>query len=112
LSGSSNRRGASIPYGAESEGLAVELASNAASAEALLSAAEERALSDRSLNAALLDLSARILQECHSGPGKMNMAAIARGIGLSRERVRQIEERAREKVRKAMELGFAMQSTR
>lgn len=100
--------GRDLPCGFDAEGHGAELACAGPTPEALVAEAEERDVSMQSLHAALdalPDRERRILQERYLGEETGSLASIGRGMGLSRERVRQLEHEAQAKMRHAIALS-------
>jgi RNA polymerase sigma-32 factor len=80
-------------------------ASDVESPESLVAAAEEHRTSEAALQCALELLNQRerrIVEERYLTDNSASLASLGRELGLSRERVRQIEHRAQDKMRDAM----------
>ncbi len=95
--------GRDVPYGTELK--AVELPSMTPSPEDLLITARENEWSAQAVEQALGILTTRerqILEQRYLGPKTTSLASIGREMGLSRERVRQIEHQAHAKMRHAV----------
>lgn len=91
--------GRDVPCGPEEPGADTE------SPEALVAAAEEQQSSGQALHGALALLNSRerrIVEERYLTETSASLASLGRELGLSRERVRQIEHRAQDKMRDAM----------
>lgn len=87
------------------DGVVIELASNLDTPEEATSKKEAQALNERSIHDALDRLEARerlIIEKRLLNEDRETLADIGRRLGLSRERVRQLELRAREKLRIAL----------
>lgn len=92
--------GRDVPCGPEEPNLDGE-----ESPEALVAAAEEQHASGTALHTALALLNQRerrIVEERYLTESSASLASLGRELGLSRERVRQIEHRAQDKMRDAM----------
>ena len=100
--------GRDVVCGFDQDGHGAEIASPAATPEAIFGEAEEREVFLNSMRVALDALSdreRRILQERYLEEETGSLAAIGRGMGLSRERVRQLEHEAQEKMRHAIAMS-------
>jgi RNA polymerase sigma-32 factor len=88
-----------------------ELVADAPSPEALVADAEERRQSVLAIRSALEQLSERerrILHKRRLAEDPATLASLGCELGLSRERVRQIERQAESKVRRAIEAMASM----
>jgi RNA polymerase sigma-32 factor len=97
--------GRDIPCGSDAEGRALDLPEDGPSPEAMVADNEERERSVEVVRDALHRLSNRerhIVQERYFGADSTSLASIGRGMGLSRERVRQLEHQAQAKLRDAI----------
>jgi RNA polymerase sigma-32 factor len=97
--------GRDIPCGFDPEGRAMDLPSEGPSPEVLVAETEEREWSMNAVNEAMRTLSRRerhILQKRYLTEESSSLASIGRGMGLSRERVRQLEHQAQAKMREAI----------
>jgi RNA polymerase sigma-32 factor len=97
--------GRDIPCGFDPEGRAMEIVSEEPSPESIVAEAEEREWSMRAVRCAMSNLSKRerhILQKRYLTEETTSLASIGRGMGLSRERVRQLEHQAQTKMRHAI----------
>lgn len=100
--------GRDIACGSDFENRSLDLRCELPSPEAVVADVEQRDRSAASLQRALRSLSMRereiVKQRCltESAP---SLAAIGRDLGLSRERVRQIEQRAHTKLRQALSVA-------
>lgn len=95
--------GRDVPCGFDGDG--DDIASVGASPEALFAETEEREVFLRSVQDALkklTDRERRILEARYRSDETGSLAAIGRGMGLSRERVRQLEHQAYAKMRHAI----------
>jgi RNA polymerase sigma-32 factor len=102
--------GRDIPCGYDPEGRAVDVASGGPSPEVEVAEAEERAWSMNAVKGAMQTLSEReqhILQMRYLTDETNSLASIGRGMGLSRERVRQLEHQAQAKMRNAIMASVA-----
>jgi RNA polymerase sigma-32 factor len=93
--------GRDVPCGPEEPGIDADIESP----EALVAAAEEQHASGAALHGALSLLNQRerrIVEERYLTESSASLASLGRELGLSRERVRQIEHRAQDKMRDAM----------
>ena len=91
--------GRDVPCGPEEPDFDIE------SPESLVAAAEEQRSSGAALSSALELLNQRerrIVEERYLTENSASLASLGRELGLSRERVRQIEHRAQDKMRDAM----------
>ncbi|HEX2677095.1 MAG TPA: sigma-70 family RNA polymerase sigma factor [Polyangiales bacterium] len=87
------------------DGRGVDVPSDAPSPELMLASAEEQSHSVSALQRGMCALTARersILERRYFSDEGSSFASIGRELGLSRERVRQIEHRAQDKLRDAM----------
>jgi RNA polymerase sigma-32 factor len=94
-----------LPYGTAGEDGYVELAAETSSPEAIVSKAEDQRVSLELVSHALSRLdprARRILQQRHLGQTPSSLAALSEEFGISRERVRQLEVRAKADVRSAI----------
>jgi RNA polymerase sigma-32 factor len=94
--------GRDIACGFDPEGRALDLPSEGPSPEALVAETEEREWSLNAVHGAMRGLSKRerhILKERYLTEESSSLASIGRGMGLSRERVRQLEHQAQAKMR-------------
>jgi len=97
--------GRDVPCSHEPYGQCHEPVSEAPSPESIVADAEEREACIRSVNEALRTLTPReraILQSRYLEGESTTLASIGRGLGLSRERVRQLEHDAQHKMRAAI----------
>lgn len=97
--------GRDVPCGADADGRTFELTSDAPSPETVVAETEDRARSVRRLHLAMNELPARerhILNRRYLVEEDNSLASIGRGMGLSRERVRQLEHQAQGRVRDAL----------
>lgn len=94
-----------VPLGGGDDRRPVDLPDAAPSPEDMVAEAEERARTRDALDRALDSLSTRerrILRERYLGDAGESLASVGRGLGLSRERVRQLERLAQAKLRGAV----------
>lgn len=94
-----------VPYGVAADGCECELPSEDASPEGELAQAEELALRRRKISRGLALLDPRdrwIVEQCYLGGDVVSVASVARKLGLSRERVRQLNVRACKRMRHAV----------
>jgi RNA polymerase sigma-32 factor len=99
--------GRDVPCGPEEPGID----SDVDSPESLVAAAEEQHASGEALHGALALLNQRerrIVEERYLTDSSASLASLGRELGLSRERVRQIEHRAQDKMRDAMLAAVAV----
>ncbi len=97
--------GRDVPCGIDGEGHSVEVQADGPSPEALLAQAEQRKRSSDTVKKALRVLTKRerhILKERYFTDETNSLATIGRDMGLSRERVRQLEHEAQDKMRVAI----------
>lgn len=97
--------GRDVPCGFDAEGRAMDLPGDAPTPETVVADHEERERSMYVVRSALRGLSGRerdIVQQRYFGAEGSSLAAIGRGMGLSRERVRQLEHQAQAKLRQAL----------
>ena len=97
--------GRDVSCGTDSDGRSVDLPSESPSPETLVAETEDRQRSELLLLRALDDLPARerhILKCRYLADDGNSLASIGRGMGLSRERVRQLEHQAQGRVRDAL----------
>lgn len=102
--GSLNAR--SIPLGAELHGRAFELASSDPSPEELVCEADDQRQQAASIARALNDLTPRerhVLERRGLSDTRLSLVEVGRELGLSNERVRQIEACAKDKLRRHMQ---------
>lgn len=95
--------GRDVPFDDERE--ASEMSVDAPSPEEALAEAEEHALAHQSMVRALVELDARerrVLEQRYLGGRAQSLAQIGRDLGLSRERVRQIERTAQARLREVV----------
>lgn len=97
--------GRDVPCGHDAEGRGFELPAAEPTPEALVAESEERQSSIAAMRSAMDRLSERerdILRHRYLGDESTSLASIGRGMGLSRERVRQLEHQAQAKMRHAI----------
>lgn len=97
--------GRDVPCGLDAEGRGLEVPAEEPTPEAIVAEAEEREHYAKALRMGLNALSARerhILEQRYLVEEKTSLASIGRGMGLSRERVRQLEHQAQAKMRQAV----------
>lgn len=98
--------GRDVPYRGETDGAAAfELAAEGESPEQLVAEAEQRHVAGRAISNALATESARdriIVERRHLGEESASLAALGRSLGLSRERVRQLNGEACKRLRAAV----------
>jgi len=97
--------GRDVPCGHDPSGGAIDVASERPSPESEVAETEERERARRSLQGAMADLGERerhILQQRFLNDETSSLASIGRDMGLSRERVRQLEHKARAQMRHAI----------
>jgi len=97
--------GRDVTLGPTDDGQVVDLPSSLATPEQEASDNEARELNARSVAEALETLDPRerlIVERRMLGEDKITLAEIGTSLGLSRERVRQLELRARQKLRAAL----------
>ncbi|MDH5673829.1 MAG: sigma-70 family RNA polymerase sigma factor [Myxococcales bacterium] len=97
--------GRDVPCGYDPEGRSTELVAEAPSPEDVVAVAEERSQAEQALRGAMSVLSDRerhIVEERYLSGESCSLATIGRGMGLSRERVRQLEHQAQAKIRHAI----------
>ena len=97
--------GRDISYRAVSDGPAQELASQDCSPEQLVADAEQRHLAQIAISAALAGANPRdriIIEQRYLGEEMSSLAATGRSLGLSRERVRQLNGQACKRIRDAV----------
>jgi RNA polymerase sigma-32 factor len=102
--------GRDVPCGHDADGHTFELPSAAPSPEAIVAEREERTSSVEAMRSAMGTLSQReqaILRDRYLGEESSSLASIGRGMGLSRERVRQLEHQAQAKMRHAITTASA-----
>jgi RNA polymerase sigma-32 factor len=100
--------GRDVPCGFDAEGRSLELPAEAPSPEALVAEREQRDWSLRALDGAMSALSKRerhIVHARYLNEQSTSLASIGRGMGLSRERVRQLEHQAHTKMREAIRVS-------
>jgi len=97
--------GRDVSCGPDADGRAFELPSNQPSPEHIVADDEERKTSLQAMRAAMDGLSERerhILEHRYLNEESSSLASIGRGMGLSRERVRQLEHQAQTKIRHSL----------
>ena len=100
--------GRDLPCGFDPDGHGFEIASQAPSPETLVADAEDRERSRGALRDAMRGLPERercILEQRYLNEETGSLASIGRSLGLSRERVRQLEHEAQVKVRHAIAIS-------
>jgi RNA polymerase sigma-32 factor len=100
--------GRDVSCGNDADGRSLDLPSETPSPETLVAETEDRQRSEHLLLAALDDLPARerhILKHRYLTDEGNSLASIGRGMGLSRERVRQLEHQAQTRVRDALRVS-------
>jgi RNA polymerase sigma-32 factor len=100
--------GRDVPTDFDPEGYSVELSSTEPSPETIVAEAEDRRTSLRAVKGAMARLSTRerqILQQRYLCEQPQSLASIGRSMGLSRERVRQLEHQAQSKMREALRMS-------
>lgn len=94
--------GRDVPFGVEIHGRTLELASNGPSPEEAVAEAMDQQAAAARVHSALRHLNDRerlILQRRSLGEDTQSLADVARELGISHERVRQIEAKARDTLR-------------
>ena len=97
--------GRDVPCGHDADGYSFEPPCDQPSPETIVAEVEERTSSIEALRTAMNGLSKReqdILRHRYLGKESRSLASIGRGMGLSRERVRQLEHQAQAKMRHAI----------
>jgi RNA polymerase sigma-32 factor len=97
--------GRDVPCGHDPEGRAIDIASESPSPESVVAETEEREQSMNAVKGAMMKLTDRerhILEQRYLTDESNSLASIGRGMGLSRERVRQLEHQAQAKMRHAI----------
>jgi len=97
--------GRDVPCGHDADGRTFDLPCAAPTPEAIVAESEERSSSIDAMRTAMNGLSKReqdILRHRYLGEESTSLASIGRGMGLSRERVRQLEHQAQAKMRHAI----------
>jgi RNA polymerase sigma-32 factor len=97
--------GRDVPCGADNDGKSIDLAADDPTPEAIVAEQEERVSSSRAIDQALALLSDRerqIFEQRYFTDKMSSLASIGREMGLSRERVRQLEHQARARIRHAV----------
>jgi RNA polymerase sigma-32 factor len=100
--------GRDMPCGFDAEGRSLDLPSQGPSPETLVAELEERKWSMDAVEQAMATLSKRerhIVHQRYLTEESTSLASIGRGMGLSRERVRQLEHQAHTKMREAIGLS-------
>ncbi|MDD9933365.1 MAG: sigma-70 family RNA polymerase sigma factor [Myxococcales bacterium] len=102
--------GRDVPCGHDPEGRAIELPGDGPTPEGVVADAEERELSMSAVKGAMTQLTDRerhIMEQRYLTDETNSLASIGRGMGLSRERVRQLEHQAQAKMRHAITAAVA-----
>src|SRR5262249_25524127 len=100
--------GHDLPCGPSGHDRGCELASEALSPENLMAEAEAAHAERKRVQHALAQLPRRereIMEQRHMGDETPSLVAMGRDFGVSRERIRQLETRARDKLRKLLEVA-------
>jgi RNA polymerase sigma-32 factor len=100
--------GRDIPCGVDAEGRSLDLPCDAPSPENVVAEREQREWSMQAVHSALGRLSKRerhIVHKRYLAEESVSLASIGRGMGLSRERVRQLEHQAQTKIRESIRIS-------
>ena len=97
--------GRDLSYRSDADGSAVELACEDSSPEQQVAEAEQRQVTSAAISTALASISPRdrtIVEQRYLGDETSSLAAMGRNLGLSRERVRQLNGQACKRIREVV----------